>query len=128
MIKTILIIIVLGLLLYFVRNRNTMKLRASKKILFVVFVVCATVAIVNPTLTSDVAQSIGVGRGADLLLYGVVLAFSFVTLNIYLKFKDYDDKIAKLTRAVAIANATTRTTRSTTASLKGTKPTRAHKS
>ena len=92
-------------MIYFLKNRNTMKLRAGKKLLFVAFIFCGVVAVADPELLNDIAQSIGVGRGADLLLYGLVLAFSFVTLNTYLKFKDYDERISKLTRELAIQSA-----------------------
>jgi hypothetical protein len=54
---------------------------------------------------TDVAHVAGVGRGVDLLLYGLVLAFVFVVTNIYLKFKDYEQRINKLARSIALAEA-----------------------
>jgi hypothetical protein len=105
MIKILLLAVIVLLFLYFIKNRNTMKLRASKKVLFIVFIVGGVISIANPNLLSRVARSIGVGRGTDLLLYGLVLSFSFVTLNVYLKFKDYDEKISQLTREVALKGA-----------------------
>ena len=45
---------------------------------------------------------LGVGRGADLLLYATVAALVFSLLVIYAKFKDAEVKIAQLARHIAI--------------------------
>ena len=45
---------------------------------------------------------LGVGRGADLLLYATVAALVFSLLVIYAKFKDAEVKIAELARHIAI--------------------------
>lgn len=101
-IKAILIFIVLALLIFFLENRNATRLKAGGKALFLLFIIGAIISIADPNLLNDIARPLGVGRGADLLLYALVLAFCFVTVNTYLKFKDYEQKIAKLTRELAI--------------------------
>ena len=89
----------------FLRNRNAIRFQAGKKILLILFVVACLISIARPATLSTVAQWLGVGRGADLLLYTLVVAFAFVAINTYLKFKDYEAKISILARRLAIIEA-----------------------
>jgi len=104
-IKLILIGLLVIIALFFIRNRNTARLRAGKKLLFLLFIAGGIAAVVQPNLLTKLAHAVGVGRGTDLLLYGLVLAFCFVTLNVYLKFKDYEARLGKLAREIAILEA-----------------------
>ena len=52
-----------------------------------------------------VAHWLGVDRGTDLMLYALIIAFSFTTLSTYLRFKDLELRYARLARAVAIEGA-----------------------
>ena len=63
------------------------------------------VSVANPEITNSLADLVGVGRGADLLLYVTVLGFLFVAVNTYLKFKDYDARLTRLARSLAIEQA-----------------------
>jgi len=89
----------------FLRHRNAMRFQAGKKILLCAFIVACLVSIVRPQLLTTVAGWLGVGRGADLLLYALIVAFSFVTINIYLKFKDYEEQVTLIARRLAISEA-----------------------
>jgi hypothetical protein len=104
-IQIVLIGIVILLTAYFLRQRNTMRLRAGRKLLFVAFTLFAIITIMRPDLMSDLAHLVGVGRGADLLLYGLVLFFVFFAITVYLKFKDMEQRLAKLVRHTAISEA-----------------------
>ncbi|HSX01014.1 MAG TPA: DUF2304 domain-containing protein [Candidatus Saccharimonas sp.] len=102
LVQVILIVAVMMALLYFLGNRNTTQLRAGKKVLFVLFVVAAIVSILAPDALTWLAHLVGVGRGADLLLYGLVVAFVYVSLNIYFKFKELAQRQARVVRAMAL--------------------------
>jgi hypothetical protein len=52
-----------------------------------------------------VAHWLGVDRGTDLMLYALIIAFSFTTLSTYLRFKDLELRYARLARAVALEGA-----------------------
>ena len=52
-----------------------------------------------------VAQLVGVQRGTDLMLYGLIVAFVFVTISSYLRFREQELRFARLARAVALSNA-----------------------
>ena len=105
LIKYVLIGGVALVLVSFLRNRNAMRFQAGKKLLLAAFVVACTVSIARPDVLTRVAGWLGVGRGADLLLYVLIIAFSFVAINTYLKFKDYDERLALVARRLAISEA-----------------------
>ena len=63
------------------------------------------VAVVMPDLTSEVAQFVGVGRGADLVTYIAIIAVMFVLLHYYAKFVELQQKLTELTREMAILRA-----------------------
>ena len=79
-----------------------MNASAGKRILLVVFIVAAIAAVIYPDELTVIANMLGVGRGADLLLYATVAALVFSLLVIYAKFKDAEVKIAELARHIAI--------------------------
>ena len=105
MIKVLLVLGIVAVAISMLRNRNATRFRAGKKLLLAGFTVLAVLAVVFPDASNDAAKAVGVGRGADLLLYLLILAFLFVALNTYLKFKDYDLVITQLSRRIALEEA-----------------------
>lgn len=104
-IQTLLIAGFVILLLMLLSNPGNLKIQASKKIIGVLFVCAAIFFIVFPEKSNDIAHMLGVGRGADLLLYILTLAFIFVSLNFYLQIKEEQNKNVKLARKIAIIEA-----------------------
>ena len=104
-IQAILIVVILLTLLYAIRKRSSTRFEASEKILFLIFVIVSVMAVIEPNALTRIAKLVGVGRGADLLLYLLILAFIFVVLNIYLKFKELEQKITELARRIALNEA-----------------------
>lgn len=104
-IQAILIVFIILVLIWFLANRTTTSLRAWKRIAILGFLGFAMVSVVDPQLTSRIANFLGVGRGADLLLYFLALAFFMYVLNQYLHNQDEQKKITKLARKVAIVEA-----------------------
>jgi small membrane protein len=105
------IILVAGivfLLLRYLASPASIRTRAWKKILGVLLAVLAVIVVVFPDFSNDVAHSVGIGRGADLLLYLLTLAFGFGALSVYVKDKKEEQQIVLLARKVALLEATTR--------------------
>ncbi len=99
----IVLVAALGLLLiWFLRSRNAASVRAAKKVFLVGLVLLAVVVVLKPSIADALANVLGVGRGADLLLYSVTVSFLFVSLNGYLKFLEIESRFASLVRAVAL--------------------------
>ena len=58
-----------------------------------------------PSLSTAVAEFVGIGRGVDLILYLWVCISLILLLNLHLKLRTQEESITKLARAIAIANA-----------------------
>ena len=104
-IQALLIIAVCGIGVILLRGRNMAKIRASQKLLLISFMLLAIVTIVWPEITNEIAEFLGVGRGADLLLYINVVAFGLFALNVYFRFKEQELRVAKLARKIALLEA-----------------------
>ncbi|MBF9329020.1 DUF2304 domain-containing protein [Mycobacteroides chelonae] len=104
-IQPLLIVAVLLLLVYLLRSRSTAQAKAWVKLGFVVFVVAGIYAILRPNDTTTLAHWLGLGRGTDLMLYALIIAFAFTTLSTYLRFKDLELRYSRLARAVALRGA-----------------------
>ena len=107
-IQIALIVLILAIAVYALQNRKAIRLQAGKKLLPLVFVVASAVSIIRPAVLTDIAHEVGVGRGTDLLLYVLIVAFVFGTVSTYLRFKDYESQLVKLARRLAIAEANER--------------------
>ena len=105
LIQILLVIAVAALTLYFLSNRRKARAKAGVKIGFVTFLVLAIFAVLFPDATTWVAQLVGVQRGTDLMLYALIVAFVFVTVSSYLRFREQELRFARLARAVALSNA-----------------------
>jgi hypothetical protein len=65
----------------------------------------AAVAISHPDLTSDVAELVGIRRGADLVMYVFVLTFIVTTFYFYAQHLRLQRELTELVRHVAISEA-----------------------
>jgi small membrane protein len=60
-------------------------------------------AVVFPDLVTYVANAVGVGRGTDLLLYLLCVAFLFTSIGLHMRLARINDKYVELARQVALA-------------------------
>jgi len=65
----------------------------------------AAVGILNPGLVTRFAHTIGIGRGADILIYVVTLTFIATTFYFYSRYLRLQRQITDLTRYLAIHEA-----------------------
>lgn len=107
-IQLILVAAALLILVTGLSGRKTHMGRAWKKLGLVALVLAMIIAVVLPDTTNRVAHFVGVGRGADLLLYGLTLAFIAYALNTYLQQQDEKDALHRLARKVALIDANNR--------------------
>lgn len=63
------------------------------------------VAILFPGITDALAAMLGVGRGADLVLYGFLVVFLAYTLSTSAHLRRIDRQVSELTRELAVAQA-----------------------
>lgn len=107
-IQVIVIIVAVVIMLFVLGGRQTHASRAWKKIAFCLLAIAMVVAVLFPNITNQVAHIVGVGRGADLLLYALALAFIGYVLNTYLHQQRDKDTVFRLARKVALLDANER--------------------
>ncbi len=59
-----------------------------------------------PSHATRVAELVGIGRGADLILYVWACISLVVLLNLHLKLRTQHELLTQLARSIALANAT----------------------
>lgn len=77
---------------------------------FATLIVCVIgalgiVFVLQPELSSVVARMLGVGRGADLVMYFGLLGLSFTIVMLYSKLRNLESRMTDIIRAVSIAQA-----------------------
>jgi hypothetical protein len=65
----------------------------------------AAIAILNPNATTALAKSVGIQRGADLVVYCTVLGFFVAFFLVYLKIRQLTHDVTVLTRELALRDA-----------------------
>ena len=68
-------------------------------------IAAGAVAVIFPDITQDAADLVGVGRGADLVMYIAIVAVMFILLHYYTKFVELQRQITQLVREIAILRA-----------------------
>lgn len=104
-IKLFLITLILAIILITISQKQTQKVRAWKKIFFIMLLSISMLFIIFPDTTNKIANSMGVGRGADLILYFLAIGFLFMLFETQAKFQQQQDTTYKLARAIALNEA-----------------------
>src|SRR5690242_5094341 len=93
------------MLFLFVRSGHAVYVQASKRIALVLFAVANIYAVLRPDDLTALAHVLGVGRGTDLVLYALVVAFTAGMFSMYQRFRIVDRRYTELARSVAIREA-----------------------
>ena len=93
--------LVLLLITYAVYFKNAL----AKRVSFVAIFGLGIVFVLFPDLTNKLAKWLGVGRGADLLLYLITIIFYFSFIILYNKIKKNAQIQTDIVRGIAIQNA-----------------------
>ena len=101
-IQLILTVSILLLLWLYIRH---FKSQLISKILFSLLFVAGIVAVIFPDITNKIANFVGVGRGADLLLYITVIVFYTSLTFIYSRFKKIENRQTEILRLLTIDGA-----------------------
>ncbi|WP_010203462.1 DUF2304 domain-containing protein [Salinibacterium sp. PAMC 21357] len=90
---------------YFMLRGGGARHQAMQRILMLLFMVAAVSSVFLPGLWTYAANLVGVGRGADLLLYITVLVFLGFVATSYRRFRRTEKDITELARKVALLSA-----------------------
>ena len=104
------VIILLGLYLLYrgIASPSAHSMRAYKKIGLALLAVMMVVGVLVPDLLTRIANLAGIGRGADLVLYGLAGAFIFYVSTQYLQAQRHRDSIFRVARQLALLDARNR--------------------
>ena len=105
LIQTILIASVILILIFFLRTQTSHQLSAWSKILMTLFVLVAIFVVLFPDSSNRAAHIVGVGRGADLLLYVLTLLFVLQVVIDYTTRRRNEKKMVIIGRKIALLQA-----------------------
>jgi hypothetical protein len=85
---------------------------ATRRLALALALGAAVVATILPGLVTWVANLVGVGRGTDLVVYGLVVTSAFVWIGLYRRLHEMEHRFVALNRAIALERATGAASRS----------------
>jgi hypothetical protein len=104
-IKVLLVAALVTAAFVLVRGRRTALSMLVRRGLALSAICVGVVAVLVPDALTEVAQTVGVGRGADLLLYLLCLTFLFVSIGLYMRLTEMNDRYVELARRLALHEA-----------------------
>lgn len=104
LVKAILILGVCGAAVYALRAHDTTG-RALRRIATACFALAGILAVLFPGTVTWLAARVGVGRGTDLVLYMLVIAFLFTAIGLYQRIQQLEERLTQLARALALRDA-----------------------
>lgn len=76
--------------------------QALRRIGLLLFAAFAVWSILDPNILNRLGGLVGIGRGADLVLYGLVLAFLGFVVTTFRRFRDMEVRYTRLARRIAL--------------------------
>ena len=104
-IKILLLAALGGAALVLVRGRRTALNLLVRRAVMLLAIAIGAVAVLVPDVLTEVAQAVGVGRGADLLLYLLCVTFLFVSIGLHLRLTEMHERYVELARRLALHEA-----------------------
>ncbi|WP_115726935.1 DUF2304 domain-containing protein [Actinomyces culturomici] len=102
----LLLLVGLGLVAFLILRRpRTASHLALRRLGMLVLILFACFAVLFPHILNDLAHLVGIERGINLLVYGVVLALFGAMAGSYRRDSDTEARLTQLARAVALADA-----------------------
>lgn len=84
------------------RGQRTQAVRRLGMLAFAAF---AVLSILLPNVWTRLAHLVGIGRGTDLILYALVVAFFGFVVTSFRRFRDLETRYTKLARRIALDEA-----------------------
>ena len=100
---TILVIVALSAV---VQKRKQNKLSLSQALNWFIMWLGVLIVFWYPESTSYLASSLGIGRGADLIVYTAILIMFYMIFKMYMRMDKLNSQITKVVRKVGIDETT----------------------
>lgn len=104
LIQLVLIVVVVLTAIRLLRGRGA-RPQAVRRLGLMLFAALAVWSILFPSVWNRMAKLVGVGRGTDMVLYALVVAFLSFTMTTYVRFREFEVRYTKLARRLALDEA-----------------------
>jgi hypothetical protein len=104
LIQLVLIVVVILVAARLLRGRGA-RTQAVRRLGLMLFAALAVWSILFPSVWNRFAKLVGVGRGTDMVLYALVVAFLSFTLTTYVRFREFETRYTKMARRLALDEA-----------------------
>lgn len=101
-IKIILLLPLLGLIIFFIPR---LKNRTFYRLFMIVVAIIGAVFIAMPSAADKLAHLVGVGRGADLVMYVSIIFFFVAGIILYSRIRRIEAEQTELVRKIAVQRA-----------------------
>jgi hypothetical protein len=101
-VQVALVLAVITVSLALMRGGSNARHLAIRRIMLVLFAFLAALSIFFPELLTRVARLLGIGRGTDLVLYGLIVSFLVFMATTYQRFRHMESTLTKLSRRIAL--------------------------
>src|SRR5690554_606437 len=101
----IIAVIAIGVAAFFLFRGGGARHQAIRRVVMLAFIVAAASSVFFPQAWTWVANLVGIGRGADLLLYLLVLIFVGFVATTYRRFRQIEAEVTRLSRKLALMGA-----------------------
>ena len=102
-IKAILIALFVVFAFVLLKPGKSARTQAMRTLAMLVFFAVAVITVAFPQLINDLANAVGVGRGADLLLYALIVVFFGTMIAAARHRASTDAQITRLARHLALS-------------------------
>ena len=104
-IKFILLAIIFLIILRVTSKLRTRELGRREYMIWLIFWLGVGIVIARPETANFVANLVGVGRGADVMVYLSIITLFYLVFRILVRQEKMEKEITKLTREIATRNA-----------------------
>ncbi|GAA1446634.1 DUF2304 domain-containing protein [Leifsonia poae] len=104
-IKIILIIVLAAFAIFLILPGRGVRHLAIRRLVMLLLVAVVVLAVIFPSAVTAVARVVGVGRGTDLLLYGLIVVFVGNSILQQRRHRHTEREITELARQLAILQA-----------------------
>lgn len=101
-VQIVLVLAVIIVSLALMRGGSNARHLAIRRIMLILFAGVAALSIFFPGVLTHVARFFGIGRGTDLVLYGLIVSFLVFMATTYQRFRHMETTLTKLARRVAL--------------------------
>jgi hypothetical protein len=87
------------------RGAENARHQALRRILLAAFAVIAAFSVFFPGVLTRAANILGIGRGTDLVLYGLIVCFLIFMASTFQRARQLEGRLTKLARRIALDEA-----------------------